>query len=87
MVEEIFWINGRGPAVCRSHDTSKAAWALGERFVTGEYVTCGELVAQIVGIERFCVAPEHPAYNDGALLLKEVGSVGLQVGQEWTNDR
>jgi hypothetical protein len=83
VVEDVFTIVGRGPVVSRSQQASKDAWSRGERWRSGNVAICGSLWATVTGVERHCVAPTHPAHNDGALLLDGVEPGDLHAGQIW----
>lgn len=82
-VEDVFTLTGRGPCISRSQQASKDAWLRGERWQPGDVATCGSLRATVTGVERHCVAPTHPAHNDGALLLDGVEASDLHAGQIW----
>lgn len=83
-VEDVFHVKGRGPVATRSREVSEARYASGERWDTGDTAVCDETgqVATVVGVERFCVAPGHPAYFDGSLMLR-ADELVLEVGQTW----
>lgn len=84
VVEDVFEVTGRGPVITRSQEAARGAWDRGDRWEMGDEIVCGSLHAVVVGIERFCVPPSHPAHNDAALLLRGVEKGDLQPGQVWS---
>lgn len=78
----VYAIIGRGPCITRPEGVSKQRWADGERWDVGDGAVCDETgqVARVVGIEQ-----DHPAYNDGSLLLRQVGpdQLVVEAGQTW----
>lgn len=78
LVEEVYVITGRGPCVVRSREAAKKC--LG-RFRAGDWVTCGDLRAKVVGVE----AQGNMGFNLAAQqgLLLRIDDSLLERGQVW----
>ena len=86
VVESIFEIAGRGPAICRGEEPAEADWHVGVRFVTGGEMYCvgrPDLTATIAGIEYWRGGSAMRQGMQQSLLIRGVDRSDLEVGQTW----